>query len=161
MKGKTVTEETMNWENPAPASAISLEEFQALGVKLWEEKAKLDELEAVASKQSKEVETLKAKVISCLEAAGLDKFAVAGFGTVFKTNRFTVTVPKDGADRDAFFAYLEKQGIFRELITVNSQTLNSYYKKEMEAAIEAGNADFKVPGIGEPKHQITLGMRKG
>lgn len=145
----------------APATAISLEEFQALGALLWEEKAKLEQLEQVASVQSKEVERLKAKVISCLEAAGLDKFAVAGHGTVFKTQRFTVTVPKDGADRDAFFAYLESKGIFRELITVNSQTLNSYYKKEMEAAIEAGNPDFKVPGIGEPKLSLTLGMRKG
>jgi hypothetical protein len=151
----------MNWENPAPATAISLEEFQALGVKLWEEKAKLEELEAIASKQSKEVEALKAKVISCLEAAGLDKFAVAGFGTVFKTQRFTVTVPKDGADREAFFGYLESQGIFRELITVNSQTLNSYWKKEFEAAVEQGNPDWKMPGIADPKHVITLGMRKG
>lgn len=143
--------------NPEGAT---LKEFDTICRALFDERAKLDELEAAAKNQSGKVEALKAKIIAHMEAAGLEKFAVAGLGTVFTTDRFTVTVPKDGEARDAFFGYLKSRGIFEELITVNSQTLNAFYKRCLDEAVEKGNPDFKVPGIGEPKHVRTLGMRK-
>jgi hypothetical protein len=144
-----------------PAQSITLADFQTLCAQIWEEKGKLERIEAEAKNQSQIVESLKSKVIACMDEYDMDKFAVAGHGTLFKQNRFTVTVPKDGSEREAFFGHLRQRGIFDELITVNSQTLNSWYKREMEAALEQGNPDFTVPGIAEPKLVTTLGMRKG
>ncbi len=140
---------------------VSLSEFQGLCQKVWEEKGRLERIEAEAKAQSQVVESLKASVIAAMEENEMEKFSVPGHGTLFKQNRFTVTVPKDGAEREAFFEYLKAKEIFDSMITVNSQTLNSWYKQEIDAELAAGNPDFAVPGIAEPKHIVTLGMRKG
>jgi hypothetical protein len=45
------------------------------------------------------------------------------------------------------------------MISINSQSLNSFYKSELEIAKEQGNVGFKIPGIAEPEVYWTLGMR--
>lgn len=150
--------EEMNWEEP---KSVDLVAFEAMCRGLWEEKDKHDELELQAKLQGKKVDELKAKILVIMNDAKIEKFAVSGRGTVFTVDRFSVSVPKDGEGRQAFFEYLKERGIFDELITVNSQTLNAFYKRCLEEAMEKGDVDFKVPGIEEPKHYCTIGLRKG
>jgi hypothetical protein len=46
------------------------------------------------------------------------------------------------------------------MISVNSQTLNSFAKKELEAAKETGDIDFKIPGLGEPTLTEMIALRR-
>jgi hypothetical protein len=89
---------------------------------------------------------------------GKEKYVVQGFGTLYFSNRMSVTMPKNPEDREAFFNYLKEKGAFDGLITVNSMTLNSFYKQEAEIA---NSPDFKIPGIGTPTLIKTLNMRRG
>ena len=103
-----------------------------------------------ASKQKSDAEALKkmleGKMLDALDDAELTRFDahdsmfIVGHKTSAKT-------PKTPEDREKFFSYLRDQGVYEDLITVNSQTLNSYVKSEEALATERGELDFSIPGI--------------
>lgn len=70
--------------------------------------------------------------------------------------------PKSLEQKEAFFAYLKERGIFDEMITVNSRSLNSYASSEIEAQYDVGNFDFTIPGLekGEPTYKCSLTKNK-
>lgn len=80
-------------------------------------------------------------------------------GKIILTTRFSVTVPK-GDEKERFFTYLKDRGIFEDMATVNSQTLNAWYRSEMDQAKENGDFDFQIPGIKEPMAYEQLQLRK-
>lgn len=116
-----------------------------------------------AATRLKEVET---KIQAHMEQSELEKFNVKGYGTFSLQSNFSVKVPGSEEHRAAFFAYLKELGIFDSMITVNSNTLNAWYKQELQtlaAKAEAGedvDPDFKIPGIEDPKDYNTLKFRK-
>jgi len=123
---------------------------------LREDKARLN----AQLKEINEAEaTIEAKILTFLDEAGLQSFDGAR-GKVSVVNRFTVKVPQSIDDKQALFKYLQARKIFYELVSVNSQTLNSFYKQEMEIAKGEGNIDFKIPGIGEPGVKQSISFRK-
>lgn len=67
-------------------------------------------------------------------------------------------VPKDLEAKKLFFSYLEEKGVFDELVSVNSQTLNSWVQAEIEAAEEAGNFDFQLPGLEKSEARVSFTM---
>lgn len=138
---------------------ITLAEFDELCAKAVAVKAKLDELEAEAKVYSKELEAAKGSILSYMKHFEKEKY-VHGGATFYTQQRFTVSMPKSDEQRQEFFDYLKEREIFEETITVHSQTLNSFYKSEMEKAVEEGNVDFKIPGLEEPKLVEILVIRK-
>lgn len=147
------------WEEEKPVSEITLAEFEKLCNRVFEQKGVVDAAQAVADEESAKLEELKRQVLAAFEKNGMEKFA-CGAGTVYAVDRFSVQTPKTIEQKKLLFNYLREKGIFLEMASVNSQTLNSFYKAEMDNAVKAGNVDFKVPGIGEPAHTRTLNMRK-
>lgn len=116
------------------------------------------------SEANEAYESARFEVLSILKAAGKSKYFVDGLGTAYIINRATFKTPKDLNQKEEFFNYVtQKHGVdvVRSLITVNHQTLNAFCKKELEAAIETGNAVFQIPGVGEPTVEQTIGFRKG
>lgn len=140
---------------------ISIEVFQKLGEELFELRELKQKFEDETSKVSEKLEAKKRELLTIMEKAGLDNQRIAGLGIVYTQSKFTVSMPKDPEKKKDFFNYLREKGIFEDTVTVHSNTLNSYYKTEMDNAIEAGNTDFKIPGLDEPKLVKTLNMRKG
>ena len=140
---------------------ITLKNFEQICKELFETKVRLDEKEAEAKAIAEELDMKKKQVFAFMEENEKEKHHVAGHGLIFMEDRFTVPTPKSLDQKKEFFAYLQKRGIFFEMASVNSQTLNSFYKTELESELAKGNADFKLPGIGEPSMQRSLKMRKG
>jgi hypothetical protein len=118
------------------------------------------EAEARVTSISTKLEEMKRNFILSLENAGLTSMKVPEVGNFIVTNRYQVSMPKDQESREKFFAYLKERGIYDNMITVNSQTLNSFYKTTMEEAMEAGDVDFKIEGLSEPTLTKTLQVRK-
>lgn len=99
------------------------------------------------------------KMLAMLEEANLKSFR-SELGLVSASHRKSVATPKTPEDRDAFRKYLESVGMFETMWSVNSQTLNSYYKTEFEKAVEKGEEDFSLPGIsGETITPILMFKR--
>lgn len=85
-------------------------------------------------------------------------------GTITRVVKWRVNLPKTPEARDAFFAYLKEKGLFENLITVNSQQLNSFYMQEWDQVKENDPMEalnFRIPGIEEPKEHETISFRKG
>jgi hypothetical protein len=140
--------------------SVTLQDFEKLCVELFKQKVVCDEKKELLKHETDKYDDLEAKVMAHMEANDKDKQHVKGFGLLYTVDRFTVTVPKDLEAKKALMKHFTEKGIFFEMVTVNSATCNSYYKSEMEAAVARGDVDFKVPGLGEPKHVRTLSMRK-
>lgn len=122
-------------------------------------KRKKEELSDMEKKVGVELETAKKRMVAALEAAGVDSAEVAGYSFSLRA-KLSVRLPSSDEERTAFFDYLKNKGLFEQMISVNSNTLNSWYRGEAEAALEQGDIDFSVPGINNVSSYIELGMRK-
>jgi hypothetical protein len=104
-----------------------------------------------AAKTSAEFDAIhkktKGKLLEALKKADKKSYTVDGLGTISKVERLKVSVPKDIDSKREMINYFLAQGdnISSKLLTVNSMSLNSWFKQEAE-----NNPAFELPGIGEP-----------
>lgn len=74
------------------------------------------------------------------------------------TPGWRVNMPADDKAKMALFEHLKKTpGLFEQFATVNSNTLNAYYRREWEIAKQQGPdaaMAFEIPGILAPKEEI-------
>lgn len=121
-------------------------------VEIKEEKASIAERERSLNERFRELE---AALLAHMDANELDSFKGTR-ATISKVDYFSVKVPNTLEKKRELFQYLKQLKIHDELVTVNSQTLNSFYKEQMESAKERGEFDFKIPGVEEPTHQPKI-----
>lgn len=144
----------------AEQQSVALQDLNNTAKKFFEQKAKIAKMKEDQKAQQEILDDLESKILSVFEAHEMEKLHIPGHGLLYETARFTVPTPKSLDDKTKFFDYLKERGIFFEMASVNSQTLNSFYKAELERAVAEGNSDFKLPGIGEPSHVKSLSSRK-
>lgn len=112
--------------------------------------ANLRAQEEEASRVKKEINELleieEARMIEMLASNQLTSYKGPG-GKVVLAYRTSVRVPKEGNDKAALFEWLREKGLYDQLVSVNSQTLNSLYKSELDEAKERGETDFAIPGL--------------
>lgn len=135
----------------------TLQGVKDLCLKLSDMRSEYDSKNAELKEFGKQIDQLEFQLIGILEKLDVKTFDWGG-GTISRSERFSVRVPQ-GDDKLTFFKYLESRGIKDELTTVNSQTLNSWYKREAEIAMEEGRP-FMPEGLGMPTSQAILSMRK-
>lgn len=104
------------------------------------------------------IEDLEREITRIMETAGLERFDGEDVA-VFLKEKTSVKVPRDNESRAAFFNYLREQGVFEEMISVNSQTLNSWWKQEVEALRLKGLPDT-VPGLDNVTTYYDISVRK-
>lgn len=100
---------------------------------------------------------LRQKILESLEASGVHSFK-GSVGSVNIAERFAVKLPADPEVKQELKDYLIAHGNFDALWTINYQSLNGWYKAEMEAA-KANNVYLDIPGL-EPKSDKYLQFRK-
>lgn len=154
-----VTQE--EWLNVG-ATPINMEQMDALiaqSVEAWE---KYDVAKKASSELFALAEEVDAKILAALKAAGKSKYYVDGLGTMGITQREIVTVPKTIEAKRKLFDYLREIGeeFFYSMLTVNSNTLNSWYNAKSEEAAEKGTLGFLVPGVDQPTMRETLRFNK-
>jgi hypothetical protein len=138
-------------------SDITMAAFEALIEKAYNLKAQKEALEDKAKEIGSELLSVQNQILEYMTE--FDKTSYKSkFGTIVKVEKLSVKTPKDPDSKAAFFAWLEGKGIKDEILNINSQTLNSLYKQELEAAAQRGDTEFSIPGIDLPTvfHQITM-----
>lgn len=155
--------EQMDWfdEEGKQEEKIDVGAFEALCKQLVSQREVYEEADRVAKEESKKLEQLKHKVLSYMRHYGKEKHHVPGFGVIYTKDIFSVTMPKDPNSKHEFFEWLRQKGVFENMVTVHSQTLNAMYKAEMDAAKAEGRTDLKIPGLAEPSHTTVLSMKRG
>ena len=141
-------------------SSLSLSEFDTLGAALIAVDAKIKAFEEEISKLNQEKRLMMDKVIFVLTETGKTSYQF-GDKKVVISERVSVRTPKTEEDKDKFFSWLKSKGIEKEYLNINSQSLNSLYKTERELAIDRGDFNWSIPGIGEETITKTLSIRKG
>jgi hypothetical protein len=126
-------------------SETTLATVKLLAQTVIELKAMKKAADDAATEAQKAYDTACAQFYNVLEAAEMDRFDWSGH-MLLRTVRSSVTVPK-GDDKLYFFEYLRNRGIFDELVTVNSNSLNAWFNAEQEAALRNGQVEFQVPGL--------------
>lgn len=123
---------------------------------LQNKRREYEDAKRVASERNAEVEALEYQVMKLMEVTGLDRFDTADT-TVTVKEKQSVKVPKDH-HKLAFFRYLKDQGVFEDMATINSNTLNSWYRNEIETR-RAKGLDEHIPGLEEVSTYYQLSVR--
>lgn len=143
-----------NQEAKVPVSVADMDDIVSRIAALRSEKgAKKLALDEVNT----ELDALELKAMEMLKDSGIPNFRGKD-GLITVSHRTSVRVPQ-GEERLSFFNYLKERGIFDSMITVNSQTLNAFYKSEFELAQERGDDDFTIPGISGETIVESLSFR--
>lgn len=142
-----------------PAELLTFKDLEDLCKKCFDKREEIEKLEAEAKEMNAELDGLKERLAEYL--TDLDKTSYdSSVGKVTIKNIFTVPVPKSPESKEEFFGYLKSRGMFDSLISIHSQTLNAFYKAELEIANQEGKLDFKIPGLDEPYHKRSLSFRR-
>jgi len=128
---------------------VTMKEFERLGEGLFLRRKRKKILEDELKKIREEENIIKKKILSFMDAYKKKTYEFGGLGKIIRSERLSWRVPKDNVSRHHFFSYLKSRGVFDELITVNSNTMNAFCKQEIEAKKEEGDFDFVIPGVGE------------
>lgn len=139
-------------EAPADLTLITKQ-----AAKLKDEIAKLESEIKARKEQYTEVCN---NILHTLDLMDLDSIRAHGY-LFFKEMRSSVTTPKTLEDKEKLFNWLKEKAIFMEIVSVNSQTLNSLYKNLSEDAAKEGILDFQIPGVANPTTYTTLKLKKG
>jgi hypothetical protein len=138
---------------------VTMKEFESLIEQAYKLKAEKEELEAQAEAVGATLTELQKQILAHMEAFEKESYK-SKWGTIIAVNKSSVKIPRDPEAKAKFFAYLDKKGIKEDLLTVNSQTLNSFWKAERDAAIAAGAEEFQMDGIDPPTMYKQITMRK-
>ena len=120
---------------------------------------KVKAIEQTKKDASAELDLKEDEFIKILQESNNDNFS-SSVGKLYLSNRTSYKVPADPEAKMMFFDFLKKEGIYDEVISVNSAKLNSLAKEYHEVAAKNNDPFFRVPGLGEPTIMTTLNFRK-
>ena len=149
--------EDKKWFDETEFDDITISRFEELCEVAFALKEEISAAEDKVKKYKESLNKTQLKIMGYLEKNNKDSYK-ARVGTVYINRQLSVKVPKEPQDRESFFNYLKAKGVFEDLITVHSRTLNSFYRAEWDSS--DSSSDFTIPGIGAPEVYETLRMRK-
>lgn len=156
-----MNQEEQDWSTGGESiNVAALDQMVKEVAEAWDTHAKLKKVAAEAYEVAAKME---AQIIATLQAANKTKYFVDGVGTTYLINKYIVKTPKDNASKEKFFKYIEDRygrDVLTSKLSVNHQSLNSFYNEEVVALAKEGRI-AEVPGIEQPTHEVSLGLRKG
>lgn len=146
------------WETQAPTD-VTLKGLTELCEKLITARESKDVINEELKKIGEQINELEMKILNIMKENALPNFKGA-FGTISMKNNKTVAQPEDMQAKIQLFDYLRSQGIFEEMVAVNSRTLSSWANKEIEAREKQGVFGWVPPGLKAPNEYQSLSVRK-
>lgn len=140
---------------------ISVQKLDDLGNKILEMTDELDAEKKKIVERGKELTQAKEKFLAYLEQFDKKNYPV-GKALFSVKEKFSFTTPK-GPDAITFFKWCndEKGEEFvQSTFKMASNSLNSFCNVEIDNALEGGDIDFKIPGIGDKKLFKSLSIRR-
>lgn len=127
--------------------------IQDLCKKLLQLEVEKDEINAKLKEKNAAIAEVERAIMSTMEAQGL-KAVDTDFGKFTLKSDVYATIK----DVDTLAQWLEEQGIYKQLATISSATMNSFYKKRLEEAKEKGDFDFAIPGMEVTSQRMKLSV---
>lgn len=141
------------------AGEVTLKGLTALCDKLIHEREVKKKLEEGMKEVQEVISSLEMQILNIMKENALPNFKGA-FGTISIKNNKSVTQPESLEEKLKLFEYLREQGIFEEMVAVNSKTLSSWASKEIEAKEKLGVFGWVPPGLKPATEYQSLSVRK-
>lgn len=126
-----------------------------------EQRAVVAEKSAAKRVEETKLEELEAQVMEAFEKLDKRNFKSERAHAQFALSyRSSVKIPALPENKQKFFDYLKARGVFEDMIGVNSNTLNRFYKDEFDAAKARNDFDFEIPGLEAPTLTPILSVTK-
>jgi len=140
---------------------LSVEELKAESLKLRNLDTEVKHYDKIVSELKSEREVVRQNIIAMLIDSGLETFKAPGVGTVTVVTTPTVKTPKDAESKQKLFDFLMSKGedVFYTYVGVNSRSLNSLYKLELEKSLAKGEM-FDLPGVEQGENIVKLSLKK-
>lgn len=138
---------------------VKLKDLKDLSAKIVDLRLKAAEAKRIKAGIDAELDASEEKMLTTLTANDMTQFR-SEHGLMSVGYFTSVKTPKSEADKQSFYEFLKSKGLYDSMISVNSSTLNSFYKSEMEAAIARGEEDCKIPGLNDISISPRLSVRK-
>jgi len=142
---------------------ISTKELDSYVEQLRALKTVYDEATKEKERLSAEYTKQKNVVMEALRQANKESYIVDGIGKVKLQEEQSVKTPKSPEEKDAFFAWVKNKlgaDAYYTYMSVNSQSLNSLYKRMKEESRSRGEAEFSIDGLEEPTAYYKLSFTK-
>jgi hypothetical protein len=146
-------------EVPEQAANDVPREFADLNKAYFEQKARIEAMKEALTEENKKLMQIEGKLAAVLDELGWKSFR-SPHGTVGIKEIWSYRLPKTPEDKSAFFDYLKERGVFENLVSVHSQTFQSFCAAEARAAKEEGRLP-SIPGVDAPALHKSLYHRKG
>lgn len=141
--------------------SVTVEELDSMIENLFKSRKEIEDDEAKVSEKQAKLDALKAKIVLTLKEHERSSYK-SDFGTVTVSEKWRVKLPENDIEKGKLFDHLRERGLFNKYATVNSNSLNSLWAADREAAMKNGQGmEFTFPGIGEPSLFETLHITKG
>lgn len=137
-------------------SSITVKELDGMVEECFKLKNDYQEASKVKAEAHGKMEMKQQEVIDALQELGKTSYK-APKGTFSYKVIENFRTPKDNESRAKFFSYLKEKGVYDELITVNSATLNSWAKEEIATY---DGLDMQIPGLVKCDPVFRASMRK-
>lgn len=108
-------------------------------------------------------EILETQIMQHFEENDMTSFRVDGVALITVSEKYTVQTPKKNEDKKAFFDWVARnkgEEVRDSMMTVNSMTLNSFYKAELESLEGDDKLMFQIDGIQPPSMVKKISVRK-
>jgi hypothetical protein len=108
------------------------------------------------------VKDRESTLFKLMEKAGKDKYICEGVGRVSISTKMSVKVPKSPEEKQAFFNWIrehEGEDAYHAYMTVNSNTLNSFFNRKNEEYAERGEI-LNIDGLEQPTEYKKLSLTK-
>lgn len=128
------------------ASAVTIKELSNLCEAFQKVKEEIDIVKEELDRQEEIKKDLERKILNVFESSELTNFETP-IGKITKVGRSTVKLPATPEERAKFYDYLKSKGEFDGMISVNSNTLNSYVRQIIKNAENDGRIPQMPPGI--------------
>ncbi len=140
-------------------STVTVQELEKMISEYAEQKEEVDQAELVVANLKKIRTNTERRLLAFMNEFDKSSYR-STWGTLIKSGRYSWKTPKTPETRNQFFGYLREKGVFDGLISVNANTLSSFAKAEMAAAVERQDIDFAIPGLEEPSYTERVSLRR-
>lgn len=137
----------------------STEELGNLVEQLWDYKNQISNLNQEIDKLKENKNGIEKKLLTIMRDSGFERIDSRSCSASVM-QKTSVRIPHTKEQKEIFFDWLKEKEIFWEKVNINSQSLNSLYKTELEIAKENGISNFNLPGITEVSDYYELSLRK-
>jgi len=148
----------MAWDTAeVPMDQMTLEQMDQLIIQLKEARTEYDAKKKILTEAGNVLEEIEQKIVAALKANNRTGYGVDGIGKVSYYIKESFTTPKTNEAKAQLFDYIQgKYGedVLTTMISINSQTLNSWANKESEAGV------MQIPGLDAPTGKEILSFRK-